>query len=132
MLFQSTRQIAQADAATVDFTQALLKGLAPDGGLFVPQQWPLHQPAQLCARIGLPPEDNFPYPLVHAMAREIDIFTVFRYANVYPSAIALVAEGRVDTKSLITHRFPLEKAEDALLLSDSRADGVIKAMVEVA
>ena len=82
--------------------------------------------------IGLPPEDNFPYPLVQAMAREIDIFTVFRYANVYPSAIALVAEGRIDTKSLITHRFPLEKAEDALLLSDSRADGVIKAMVEVA
>jgi L-iditol 2-dehydrogenase len=82
--------------------------------------------------IGLPPEDNFPYPLVHAMAREIDVFTVFRYANVYPAAIALVAEGRVDTKSLITHRFPLERAEDALLLSDSRADGVIKAMVEVA
>jgi L-iditol 2-dehydrogenase len=82
--------------------------------------------------IGLPPEDNFPYPLVYAMAREIDIFTVFRYANVYPAAIALVAEGRVDTKSLITHRFPLEAAEDALLLSDSRADGVIKAMVEVA
>jgi L-iditol 2-dehydrogenase len=82
--------------------------------------------------IGLPPEDNFPYPLVYAMAREIDIFTVFRYANVYPAAIALVAEGRVETKSLITHRFPLEKAEDALLLSDSRADGVIKAMVEVA
>jgi L-iditol 2-dehydrogenase len=82
--------------------------------------------------IGLPPEDNFPYPLVYAMAREIDILTVFRYANVYPAAIALVAEGRVDTKSLITHRFPLEKAEDALLLSDSRADGVIKAMVEVA
>ena len=82
--------------------------------------------------IGLPPEDNFPYPLVYAMAREIDIFTVFRYANVYPAAIALVAEGRVDTKSLITHRFPLEQAEAALQLSDSRADGVIKAMVEVA
>ncbi|MBD5656407.1 MAG: NAD(P)-dependent alcohol dehydrogenase [Candidatus Eremiobacteraeota bacterium] len=82
--------------------------------------------------IGLPPEDNFPYPLVHAMSREIDIFTVFRYANVYPSAIALVAEGRIDTKSLITHHFPLEKAEDALLLSNSRADGVIKAMVDVA
>jgi L-iditol 2-dehydrogenase len=82
--------------------------------------------------IGLPPEDNFPYPLVLAMSREIDIFTVFRYANVYPAAIALVAQGRVDTKSLVTHRFSLERSEDALLLSDSRADGVIKAMVEVA
>ena len=82
--------------------------------------------------IGLPPEDNFPYPFVSAMAREIDIVTVFRYANVYPAAIALVAEGRVDVRSLITHRFPLERAEDALKLSDSRDDSVIKAMVEVA
>jgi len=82
--------------------------------------------------IGLPPEDNFPYPLVLAMSREIDILTVFRYANVYPAAIALVEQGRVDTQSLVTHRFTLEAAEDALKLSDSRADGVIKAMVEIA
>jgi threonine synthase len=51
MLFQSTRN----NTATVGFTQALLKGLAPDGGLYVPQHWPVHQPAQLCAGIGLPP-----------------------------------------------------------------------------
>ncbi len=82
--------------------------------------------------IGLPPEDNFPYPLVLAMSREIDIFTVFRYANVYPAAIALVAERRVDTRSLITHHFALEAAEAALILSDKRTDGVIKAMVDVA
>lgn len=81
--------------------------------------------------IGLPPEDNFPYPLVAAMAKEADIVTVFRYANVYPLAIALVSEGRVNVKALITHRFPLEMAEEALLLSNSRADGVIKAMVEI-
>jgi L-iditol 2-dehydrogenase len=81
--------------------------------------------------IGLPPEDNFPYPLVEAMAREVDIVTVFRYANVYPAAIALVAEGRVDVKSMITHRFPLEEAERALQLSDRREDGVVKALVTV-
>ena len=57
MLFQSTRQDSDQGATTATFTQALLKGLAPDGGLYVPQQWPAHQqPAQLCARIGLPPE----------------------------------------------------------------------------
>jgi threonine synthase len=55
MLFQSTRQGADPAAATVGFAQALLKGLAPDGGLFVPQQWPLHAPRALCDRIGLPP-----------------------------------------------------------------------------
>jgi threonine synthase len=56
MLFQSTRQDPHASAATVSFSQALLKGLAPDGGLFVPQQWPMLEPAELSARIGLPPE----------------------------------------------------------------------------
>jgi threonine synthase len=59
MLFQSTRQGMDqgndAGASAVGFTQALLKGLAPDGGLFVPQQWPVHAPRELCERIGLPP-----------------------------------------------------------------------------
>jgi threonine synthase len=56
MLFQSTRQDPQAGTVTTGFAQALLKGLAPDGGLYVPQQWPVLDPAQLRARIGLPPE----------------------------------------------------------------------------
>ncbi len=81
--------------------------------------------------IGLPPEDNVPYPLVAAMTKEVDIVTIFRYANIYPAAIALVAEGRVDVKSLITHRFPLEEAERALQFSDRREDGVVKPLVEV-
>jgi L-iditol 2-dehydrogenase len=81
--------------------------------------------------IGLPPEDNFLYPFVTAMAKEVDIVTVFRYANVYPSAIALVAAGRVDVKGLITHRFTLEQAERALQVADRREDGVIKALIEV-
>ena len=81
--------------------------------------------------IGFALEDNFPYPLVTAMAKEADIVTVFRYANVYPSSIGLVAAGRINLKSLITHRFPLEQAEQALQLSDRREDGVVKAMVEV-
>jgi len=55
MLFQSTRQGSQPGASPVGFAQALLKGLAPDGGLFVPQQWPLHAPQELCDQIGLPP-----------------------------------------------------------------------------
>lgn len=91
----------------------------------------LTRPGGRVTMIGLPPEDNFPYPLVAAMAKEVDIVTIFRYANVYPSAIALVAEHRVDVKSLITHRFPLAEAERALQLSDRREDGVVKALVEV-
>jgi threonine synthase len=56
MLFQSTRQRLNEPQTSSGFAQALLKGLAPDGGLYVPQHWPVQQPAQLCARIGLAPE----------------------------------------------------------------------------
>ncbi|HTV76943.1 MAG TPA: threonine synthase [Steroidobacteraceae bacterium] len=54
MLYHSTRRAAQAEPG-VGFAQALLKGLAPDGGLYVPQRWPVHSPQQLCAQVGLPP-----------------------------------------------------------------------------
>ncbi|HTY93851.1 MAG TPA: threonine synthase [Steroidobacteraceae bacterium] len=60
MQFQSTRQAADnapGGSATTGFAQALLKGLAPDGGLYVPQRWPVHEPARLCAQVGLPPQE---------------------------------------------------------------------------
>ena len=82
-----------------------------------------------------PIERDLEFPEVRrfakAMAKEVDVVPVFRYANVSPAAIALVAAGRVDVKGLITHRFPLEEAERALQLSDRREDGVVKALVEV-
>ena len=66
MRFQSTRAGPAGSAASFDFTQALVKGLAADGGLFVPQHWPVHEPAALCARIGVPPEE---YLSAHGLAR---------------------------------------------------------------
>jgi len=56
MQFHSTRQDPTRHAAGTSFTQGLLQGLAPDGGLYVPQHWPVLEPAQLCAQIGLPAE----------------------------------------------------------------------------
>jgi len=105
------------DAAGSPKTAALAVHLARRGGRVV--------------MIGFPIEDNFPYPLVSAMAKEADIVTVFRYANVYQSSIDLVSARRIDLKSLVTHRFPLEQTERAFQLSDRREDGVLKAIVDV-
>ena len=43
MMFQSTR----GAAAPVSFDEALIGGLAPDGGLYVPISWPRYSPADL-------------------------------------------------------------------------------------
>lgn len=44
--------------------------------------------------------------------------------------LQLIAEGRIDTTPLITHRFPLRNIEKAYRLFESRSDRVIKVAIE--
>ena len=43
--------------------------------------------------------------------------------------LRLIAEGKLDTTPLITHRFPLSRIEEAYRLFENRADGVIKVAI---
>jgi L-iditol 2-dehydrogenase len=62
-------------------------------------------------------------------SRELWVTGIFRYANTYPTALDLIASGRIDVDSVITHRFPLAQAEDAVRLA--RTDQTsLKAVVE--
>ncbi|WP_210085417.1 NAD(P)-dependent alcohol dehydrogenase [Mycobacterium sp. OAE908] len=61
--------------------------------------------------------------------RELVLTGVFRYANTWPTAIALVESGRVDLDAMVTAHFPLEKAADAL--DSDRTPGSVKSVVRV-
>ena len=52
---------------------------------------------------------------------------VFRYTDTWPAAAHLVASGRVDLDSLVTGRFCLEQAGDAL--NADRTPGSLKSVV---
>ena len=61
--------------------------------------------------------------------RELVLTGVFRYANTWPTAIALVESGRVDLDAMVTARFPLEKAAEAL--DSDQIPGSVKSVVTV-
>lgn len=71
--------------------------------------------------------------LRHSTARRkgLTIAMCRRMKHTYPRAIALAESGRVNLGALITHRFPLDEAGDALRLAADYEDGVVKAIVNV-
>ncbi|OOL27689.1 hypothetical protein GQ85_37165 [Rhodococcus rhodochrous] len=70
---------------------------------------------------------NLPVQLIQN--RELVLTGVFRYAHTWPTAIALAATGRVDLDAMVTARFPLERAAEAL--ESDRTPGNIKTVVRV-
>jgi L-iditol 2-dehydrogenase len=86
------------------------------------------RPAGTAVLVGSGAESmNLPTQLIQN--RELTLTGVFRYANTWPEAIALVESGRVDLDSMVTARFPLERAAQAL--DSDRTTGSVKTVVAV-
>lgn len=58
--------------------------------------------------------------------REINIQFQFRYRETYPKAIALVSEGLIDLKPLVTHRFTLEQGKGAFEAASTPSTKAVK------
>lgn len=71
--------------------------------------------------------DELTIPVGLLQNRELWVTGSFRYANTYPTAIALAAGGLVDLDSMVTGTFELARAEDAL--RSTREPGTIKSVV---
>src|SRR6185436_4183868 len=72
------------------------------------------RPAGTAVVVGMGPGATAELPLATIQSRELWLTGTFRYANTYPTAIALAAAGRVDVEAIITGRYPLEETEQAL------------------
>ena len=77
---------------------------------------------------GIPSDDVSRFPAGTARRKGLSLVMVRRMKEVYERAMALVESGRVDVASLVSHRFPLEKVEDAFTLAVAREG--LKVVVE--
>lgn len=71
--------------------------------------------------------DDVELPVSYIQNREIWLSGVFRYTNTWPLAIQLIADGKVDLDVLVTGRFALAEAEEAL--KAGKKPGQLKAIV---
>lgn len=88
------------------------------------------RPTGRAALIGMG-ADQLTLPLPALQNGELTITGTFRYANTYPAAIAAATAGRIDLDGLVTHRFDLDHAEDALRASQQDRN-TLKALVNLA
>ena len=86
------------------------------------------RPAGRAVMVGMGPGDEVSVPMAFIQNREITLTGTFRYANTYPTAIALAAAGRVNLEAIVSGHYGLGDAEHALQAS-RRDPGSIKAMV---
>jgi L-iditol 2-dehydrogenase len=72
--------------------------------------------------------DEIALPLARVQNYELTVTGTFRYANTWPTARAMVADGTVDLDALVTHRFGLADVVQALDIARTDPTAV-KAMV---
>ena len=79
--------------------------------------------------VGIPDGDTYTLPASEARRRGLKIKFSRRMGEVYPRAIALVAAGKVDVATLVTHEVGLEEAPEAFRRHAENAPGVVKSLI---
>jgi len=83
------------------------------------------------AVVGLPADDSVTYHMLEVVDKELSIHGVFRYANTYASAVALVSSGQYPVEAVITDRVPLDEALAGFERTLTEKDSTIKVMIEI-
>ena len=81
--------------------------------------------------VGIPGDDGL--SLKHSTARRkgLTIRMARRMKHTYPRAIHLVEQQAVDLPSMVSHRFPLDRAPEAFALNTDYQDHVVKVIIDV-
>lgn len=70
---------------------------------------------------GIPTVNKISFKASTARRKGLSIMIVRRMKHVYPRAIKMVETGQIDVRSIVSHRFPLEKFDEAFDLAQKRA-----------
>ncbi|MGR6543874.1 NAD(P)-dependent alcohol dehydrogenase [Paenibacillus tundrae] len=81
------------------------------------------------AIVGLPAQDEIALNVPFIADNEVDIYGIFRYANTYSAGIEFLSSCQHDVMTLITDRYNLEDAQQAMERALHNKSGSLKVMV---
>ncbi len=79
--------------------------------------------------VGMCPDPEITYDIGSLQAKEGRIITVFRYRNLYPTAIKAVSQGLIPVKSIVSHLFDFKDIVEGVAYSNDNKADVIKAVI---
>lgn len=81
--------------------------------------------------VGYSASGEMTLPIGMALDKELTFKTVFRYRNIYPTAIDAVSTGKIDIKGIVTNYYELDDIQNALdSCVDNKAD-IVKGVIKV-
>ncbi|PZR53476.1 alcohol dehydrogenase [Xylanimonas oleitrophica] len=78
------------------------------------------RPGATVVLAGIPEDDSTTFPAAPARRKGLTFRMARRMKEVYPRAISLVANGRVDVASIVSHTFSLDDAAEAFEVANRR------------
>jgi len=87
------------------------------------------RPAGEVVVIGIPSVDEYRLAASSLRRRELTLRFVRRQNENYPEAIELVRQGTIQLGPMLTHRFPMERAQEAFELAERKVDGAVRVAV---
>lgn len=87
-------------------------------------------PGGKVALVGIPLEP-FPFDVSKAQVKEARVDSIFRYAHVYPRAVAMIASGKIDVTPLITDRFAFEDSVEAFDFAKQMPPASVKVQIDM-
>jgi L-iditol 2-dehydrogenase len=88
------------------------------------------RPGGTVVLVGIPFEDKVEFKHSSARRKGLTILMCRRMKFVYARGLALVESGAIDLESLVTHRFPLHRTDEAFAMNAAYQDNVVKVMID--
>ncbi len=91
----------------------------------------LVRPSGRVVAVGVNIQEHIPFNMMLAQSREATVIPIYLGRDAFPEAIDLLASERIPGDRLISHRFPLEQATEAMDTALNAGAGAVKVMIEV-